>query len=810
MAYTATLNNSIFFATDIDQDELRLVDAPITLEAGASGEFDFTIPPCNVAYGHIHKFVDDITVYEDGNMIFAGRPYYISSDFYMNHTVKCEGYLTLLNDSVARPFTYTGNLNGLVTALLTSHNSQVETSKQIQLGNITVTDNNDYVYREYTAYAKTIDRIHDLVNSYGGYPIIRKTNGVLYFDWLASFSAQSTQEINLGDNLLDVRQIEDGTGIVTVLIPLGAEIVDESTLTRSRLTVASVNDGKDYIEDTDGIREFGRIVGFHIWDDVTTASQLLSKGTAWLSDVSKQKLQIIITAADLANAGYNVDNFKVGTRAKTTAAQHGIIGQWFTCLKLAFNLLKPGEKRLTMETITAGYITADRDTQREYNRLIEKVVSNYVTNTALSDIVTQLSESITYNTTLIEQNAQAITLKADQSVVDGYGTRISAAESQIIIQAGQISNKVSTTDYTGATIASLINQSASTVLIEAQHIKLTGSVALSSWCDSSDATYINGGKIAARTVTAAQIAANTITANELAANSVTAAKINVSDLQAIGATIGAFSIDTNSLYSGTKDTGTADNDVTIRGSGTFTRSIGGTSRSDLKLAIGSKFGLGKDGTAYLSNAVITGGQMIVSAEGSSGADSFININYGSYNAWMGAKWIGFEYGTKGGWMGDEFVMFRTGGSEDWSQLSYFGDGVACYWGNNGDMQHQAVISLNAGYSRLIIDKILYNVSCQQNSDRRKKRDIVYMDPEQSAALVRALKPASYKYLSGDEEHRGFIAQDVQQVAGSRWDVVGDDGYGYLTMAYSELTADIVGALQYVLDKVDGIEQRLSG
>ena len=58
-------------------------------------------------------------------------------------------------------------------------------------------------------------------------------------------------------------------------------------------------------------------------------------------------------------------------------------------------------------------------------------------------------------------------------------SRITSAESDITQNAQAITTKVSQTDYTGNTIASLINQSATTVSINAEKINLNGSVTIS-------------------------------------------------------------------------------------------------------------------------------------------------------------------------------------------------------------------------------------------------------------------------------------------------------------------------------------------
>ncbi|MCM3179754.1 phage tail spike protein [Cytobacillus horneckiae] len=54
--------------------------------------------------------------------------------------------------------------------------------------------------------------------------------------------------------------------------------------------------------------------------------------------------------------------------------------------------------------------------------------------------------------------------------------RVEWAESQIKIQSGEIESKVSSKDYTGNVISSLINQTATTVKIEAKRINLVGAV----------------------------------------------------------------------------------------------------------------------------------------------------------------------------------------------------------------------------------------------------------------------------------------------------------------------------------------------
>lgn len=68
-----------------------------------------------------------------------------------------------------------------------------------------------------------------------------------------------------------------------------------------------------------------------------------------------------------------------------------------------------------------------------------------------------------------------INLQINRRVADVEG-RMGSAESSINIQANQISNKVSYTDYNGNTITSLINQTPNYVQIQASKINLNGAV----------------------------------------------------------------------------------------------------------------------------------------------------------------------------------------------------------------------------------------------------------------------------------------------------------------------------------------------
>src|SRR5690554_419941 len=78
--------------------------------------------------------------------------------------------------------------------------------------------------------------------------------------------------------------------------------------------------------------------------------------------------------------------------------------------------------------------------------------------------------------TRITQNANAISLLATESQINEITGEIDLIQAELLIQSSEISTKVAITDYTGNTIASKINQTATTIKLQASKIALEGLV----------------------------------------------------------------------------------------------------------------------------------------------------------------------------------------------------------------------------------------------------------------------------------------------------------------------------------------------
>lgn len=472
--YEAYLNDNLFFSTDIPTDALKLTGTSVNLDAGSAGTFTFTVPFCNLAYKSFHRLIDFVDLKRNGETIFSGRVYRIEQLTDTQQRITCEGLLTIFNDSIIRPMKHTGTLQGLIQKFLEQHNSQVESEKQVQLGTITVSDND--VYREYAEHKKTISRLKDLAGSYGGWMSVRRQNGVLYLDWLEAFTDPCTQSVDFGKNILTVTTDESSEGIITVLIPLGARA---NSATDERITIKSVNAGKDYIEaPQEYIDKYGYVVGVETWEDVTAPANLLQKGTAWLNACLVPRRTIEVTAVDLADAGYDVDSFRIGQKIKVTSKPHGITEEWCDCVSQSLDPLNPTKERIVLGSGIVSYIQEERTREAKVDRSMEDIAVNYTTKAAMQNAVDETLENAQSS---ITQTAEQIRseVSANHYTKTETDETTSNLRSSITQTAENILLEVSAT-YDGEELASRINQSASTVQISAQHINLEGAVTFTS------------------------------------------------------------------------------------------------------------------------------------------------------------------------------------------------------------------------------------------------------------------------------------------------------------------------------------------
>ena len=369
-------------------ESLKIIDPSLELEENKTGSLVFSIPVDHPYYSQITKMKGIITLYQDDYLLFRGRVLDDETGWHNEKLIECEGELSFLLDSIQRPYEYDGTVAGYLNLLITNHNAQVEESKWFTVGNVTVTDPNDYIVRSNIDYTDTWTELQNkLIDLLGGYIVVRHDGYINYIDYLQDITLLSQQTITFGKNLLDLKRIQKGKDIATAVIPLGAKLKDsEGNDTDVRLTVAEVNGGNDYIVDETAKNNYSTIFRTVIFDDVTDANNLLTKGKAHLAQLVKLPETVELTAADLATLDTSFSSFHLGTMVRVKSDPHGI-DQLFRVSKLSIKLFEPYANKLTLGGAIEGFSGAVQglaDKQQQILQTIEhasKTASEAIYNT---------------------------------------------------------------------------------------------------------------------------------------------------------------------------------------------------------------------------------------------------------------------------------------------------------------------------------------------------------------------------------------------------------------------------------------------
>lgn len=360
--HTVTITNGTE-KTTIHSDNLdRISGGKIVKAVNAVDSFTFTIYPDNAGYNKLKPLTTSVTVTDDstGKDVFIGRvlkcPDSMDEQGLICKSVTCEGRLGWLYDSVQPYVEYKMvGISTVLSSFLSKHNAQVGADKRIELGQVTVTASNNYTYT--ANWDKTMDVIADkLIGKFGGEIQLRDKDGKVYIDYLEHIGHGTDTTIELAVNLKTISREVDETAVITRLYPLGTKLTDSE----KRLTIGSVNGGKDYIEDSALVAKYGVISGTQTWDDVTQASILKTKATAYLKSANKAKKQYKITAVDLSTIDMNFEQFELGCWYRVVNPLMEI-DEDLRIIGITINLDNPEQSELTFgdkfETMT-GFMTA--------------------------------------------------------------------------------------------------------------------------------------------------------------------------------------------------------------------------------------------------------------------------------------------------------------------------------------------------------------------------------------------------------------------------------------------------------------------
>ena len=423
------LNFNGFQLYDPRLEELTIRDVSVHLAVDEAGSLSFTIDHDHPFAGQLTRLKGRLELLADGLPIFRGRILSDTQGFDLERTIEAEGQLACLNDSIVPPFDfpadyeddpeYEGADNVVafwLGKLLEAHNAQVTQEQQIKLGQVTVSDPNNYITRSSTDYATTWAIITDKLSgsALGGHLLVRYEEDGTYLDYLADYPLSNVQGITFAENLLELTDQIDATEVYTAILPVGAEGLTISNLPDGDLTEDLVKEGS-IIYSKAGVDKYGRIVSVQTWDDVTEATNLRTKAMALLAQSGVLPLRTIsVTAVDLHCTDSAVAALRVGRYTQVTSAPHGLAVR-YALTTLEPDILDPGNTRITLGASVQSMTDRTQQSDTQLSNTIDRQQSQI--NEQQSSLA-QLAQTTSEQITAITQNSQEIIL----AVLEEYAT----------------------------------------------------------------------------------------------------------------------------------------------------------------------------------------------------------------------------------------------------------------------------------------------------------------------------------------------------------------------------------------------------
>lgn len=295
----------------------KLLSAIIKFEINKIAQFDFQFLPNNAGYKALIKPLQtmvQVVNMRTGREVFYGRIAPITNDmsesgvFTFAYNAKSE--LDFLNDSKQRQQIYRGKKSDFVKQVLQFHNDNLESYKEFLPGDLSdLIATGDYMEADVDPAKSTFATLTDLIlNEYGLEIQIRKENGKRYLDFKRQIGIDSNTEIKLSVNLLSLKQHINPEGIVSRLLVYGKQ----NSETNQRVSIASVNNGKDYIDRPDLIAEYGIKMETVTFDDIEDPVTLKQAGESQLATQKAVAYQYSISAVNLSHINPNFDEFEEG------------------------------------------------------------------------------------------------------------------------------------------------------------------------------------------------------------------------------------------------------------------------------------------------------------------------------------------------------------------------------------------------------------------------------------------------------------------------------------------------------------------
>ncbi|WP_373845048.1 phage tail protein [Clostridium sp.] len=349
-----------------DPEAPKVINPKINPKRSQAGSASFTLYPDNPGYNLITRFVTKVIITDvrDNREVFRGRVYTstkgMSNDGLLSKDVICEGEMNYLHDTRVGSVIYEDKTpQEVITEFLNTHNnSGIEDYKKVYPGTI---DIEDWLF--FTSdFETTLEAIQKYVyNENKGVLQFRRENEINYLDYVSNPSQDKIINVILGENLKSLN-IDDSAVFGTRIIPVGA----------NGLTIESVNDGKNYLEDSVALAKYGIIYQKVTYSDIEDDEQLKTECQADLSQYTQPTGTLDISALDLSTlTGIPADSIDSTTSVHIKCPILGV-DDIYKVTEMEVDLTKPWNPTLTL---------SNKPTELESS--INDIQSNNITRTAV-------------------------------------------------------------------------------------------------------------------------------------------------------------------------------------------------------------------------------------------------------------------------------------------------------------------------------------------------------------------------------------------------------------------------------------------
>ena len=444
-------DSNMIWRSDEAPDEMNgdlILSPKLKKEINKADGFDFMILPSSFHYDSFEKKKTILFLTRDNKCIFRGRVSEVKTDIFKQRTINCEGDLAFLADTIQSPNKKTDTEDAGSTekkkretlyygfdgssstsdsklemtaenyfrGLIGEHNVQANGyGKGFEIGTLNVPSRFDSEKFERTSYQNTSSIISsDLLSVYGGVLRTRYENNTAYIDWLEDYTTTSEQSIRFGLNMIEMDQEPPSDDVWSVLLPVGEDNV----------TIADVNGGSIYLENSDAITKYGYIVHCHQFNNVKKASDLKRKAEQYLMIhglIFPDNL--IVKAIDLQLIGESNDPLELGEKIKVVSEPHNV-DITMSCIAMELDIFNPENNSYTIGTIMPPDKEKRQDSlsskQSESSSRHSKGIGDNANK------IGKLNEDINVNANNINVNAKNIAVNALNIAVNAENIAIVA------------------------------------------------------------------------------------------------------------------------------------------------------------------------------------------------------------------------------------------------------------------------------------------------------------------------------------------------------------------------------------------------